>query len=188
MKDLLPPTKYPMYGQLYICNLGDTKGSIQGGRRPVVVVQSNEINKNTKTVVVIPITSMVKKRSFLSHVILRNIEGLMTESMLLIEQIRTVNISDLEQYLGCISDETVWKKINTKIRKTLGIRKIKSIRKQRPKPSGVETCLCHKCVSFYKNSSQYRVKLISSPDVLRDTCDRCGRNLGYDYLITEKRR
>lgn len=188
MKSLLPPTKYPMYGQLYICNLGDTRGSVQGGRRPVVVVQSDEINQFMKTVVVIPVTSMVKKRSFLSHVVLRDIEGLMKESMLLIEQIRTVNVSDLEQYLGCISDDTVWNKINTKIRKTLGIRKIISIRKQCPKPNTEETCLCYKCVSFYKNSPQYRVRLVSSRDVLRDICDRCGRDLGYDYLITEKRR
>ena len=117
----LTSTLKPLRGQIYICNLGNNRGSIQNGKRPVLVIQANEINQASTTVVVIPITSVLKKKNFMAHVLLGNTAGLSQLSMVMIEQIRTVNISDLECYLGFIDDAHIWARINTGLKRTLGI-------------------------------------------------------------------
>ena len=117
----LTSTSQPLRGQIYMCDLGNNNGSIQKGKRPVLVIQTNEINQFSTTVVVIPITSVLKKKDFMAHVLLGNMEGLSKSSMAMIEQIRTVNVSDLECYLGFISDANIWVRINTALRRTLGI-------------------------------------------------------------------
>ena len=49
------------WGDIYYCDLGNMKGSVQCGKRPVIVVQTNKLNSTSPTVTVAIITSVLKK-------------------------------------------------------------------------------------------------------------------------------
>lgn len=182
---------HPYRFQIYTCDLGENDGSVQSGNRPVLIVQSNALL--SPTVIVAPITSSIKKTDMVSHIVLSDEPELAKNSMVLLEQLRTVNISDLECYCGCIRNHQDKKDINDGIKRTLGLwhtPKKKSnanprIERKQLLISQSKTCLCHKCVSFYMNNSGYKVKRLTPPHGAKDTCDRCGVKQGFDYLITE---
>lgn len=86
-------------GQVYMCDLGETKGNVQGGTRPVVIVQNNYGNEYSPTLIVAPITSKPKNTQP-THLTIE----LHTKSTILTEQIMTVPKSSLKgkpmYYLG----------------------------------------------------------------------------------------
>ena len=182
---------HPYRFQIYFCDLGENNGSVQSGNRPVLVIQSNALL--SPTVVVAPITSSIKKPNMVSHIVLSNELDLPHESMVILEQLRTVNISDLGCYCGSIRNPQDIKDINDGIKRTLGLwytpKSQLKIRKEVSHKKTIlmqsKTCLCSRCVSFYINNSEYKVKRLTSPHGSKDTCDRCGTNQGFDYLITE---
>ena len=108
-------------GEIYYFDFGKAEGSIQSGRRPVLVLQADNFNANSPTVIVASITAVIKKRYLPSHIILGEKYGLTKPSMVLLEQIQTVNKSGLVDYIGFIDDEQMWKKINIAIKKTFGL-------------------------------------------------------------------
>lgn len=77
-------------GQVYYCDLGEQEGFIQTGNRPVLVVQSNYGNKHSPTTIVAPITTS-QNNDLPTHF---SIE-LEKKSIVLCEQLRTINIADL---------------------------------------------------------------------------------------------
>ena len=182
---------HPYRFQIYICDLGENPGSVQSGRRPVLIVQSNGLL--SPTVVIAPITSSIKKPDMVSHIVLSDELELPKDSMVVLEQLRTVNVSDLECYCGCIRNHQDMKDINEGLKRTLGLWYTpKDMLKEQPKVERKQlvitqsrTCLCHKCVSYYRNNPEYKVKRLTPPDGAKETCDRCGINRGFDYLITE---
>ena len=87
----IPP--YPARGQIYVCNLGTNPGSVQDGNRPVLVVQANDICKTSPTVIIAPITSVLKRTDLPGHILLpEDCEALHKPSMVILEQMRTVNV------------------------------------------------------------------------------------------------
>ena len=79
-------------GEIKLCDLGEGYGSIQGGVRPVLIVQNNKGNKYSPTALVCPITSKTRYKAKLpTHMILTKNMGLKQTSLLLTEQIITVN-------------------------------------------------------------------------------------------------
>ena len=79
-------------GEIRLCDLGEGYGSIQGGVRPVLIVQNNKGNKYSPTALVCPITSKTRYKAKLpTHMILTKNMGLKQTSLLLTEQIITVN-------------------------------------------------------------------------------------------------
>ena len=100
--------------------------------------------------------------------------------MVMLEQIRTVNRSDLQKYIGSIDDESVWRKINNAIKKTFGLWFYNLER------TGDIRCLCSKCLSDYKKNPSFVVKRLDPFSKKEEKCDRCD-NLGYDYLVFDKR-
>lgn len=80
-------------GEIYYADLGEVVGSEQSGIRPVVVVQNNMGNKYSKTVIVLPITSRLKKELPTHVKISGNKYGLEKDSVILVEQIRTIDKS-----------------------------------------------------------------------------------------------
>ena len=87
-------------GDLFYYDFGDNSGSVQSGERPVLVVQADDYNQNAPTIIVAAVTSVIKKRYLPSHIILGEEFGLKKPSMVLLEQIRTVNREDLREYIG----------------------------------------------------------------------------------------
>ena len=71
-------------GEIYYYDFGITEGSIQSGRRPVLVLQADNFNAKAPTIIVAAITTVIKKRYLPSHVILGENFGLQKPSMVLL--------------------------------------------------------------------------------------------------------
>lgn len=97
-------------GDVYYCDLSPVVGSEQGGIRPVVIIQNDKGNKYSKTVIVAPISKKMSKPPIPTHVIFTS-EHLHYVSMILLEQIRTVDKARLEQWI-CMLDEHTMQKID----------------------------------------------------------------------------
>lgn len=166
-------------GEIYMCDLEDDKDSIQGGYRPVLVVQTNKLNEESSIALVAPLSSVLKRMNLYSHIILNKGCGLDKPSVVLLEQIRAVNISELSQRVGEIKFKEYWRLLNTALRKTFGLWYYQKER------TGDVRCLCHKHLQEYKLMPEYIVKRFEPTQVVKDTCDKCN-NLGFDYLIFEK--
>jgi len=90
-------------GDIYYADLNPVVGSEQSGTRPVVIVQNNIANKYSPTLIVAPITSVNKKLELNSHILIPYNNGLYRNSVVLVEQIRTIDKSRLNNYLGRLS-------------------------------------------------------------------------------------
>ena len=100
--------------------------------------------------------------------------------MVMLERLKTVNQSDLIEYIGKIDDEHYMKKINIGIKKAMGLWVDKPYRR----PTDIR-CLCVKCLEDYKNNPNFIVKRLDPFARVKEKCDKC-QNLGYDYLVIER--
>ena len=88
---------------IYYADLSkNTVNSEQGGIRPVIVIQNDIGNKYSPTLIVLPITSEIKKENMPTHCILHKSikNGLKVDSMVLAEQIRVIDKSRILDYIG----------------------------------------------------------------------------------------
>ena len=92
-------------GDLFYADLNPVVGSEQGGIRPVLVIQNDVGNHFSPTVVAAAITSRKAKNSLTTHILLENVPGLAPTSLLLLEQLRTIDRKRLRGYIGRISKE-----------------------------------------------------------------------------------
>lgn len=166
-------------GEIYLYDFGENEGSIQNGIRPVLVVQYNEGNQASTTTVVAALTTAIKKRFLPSHIILGDSFGLKEPSMVLLEQLKTVNQEELVDYIGIVNNDYLIRKINNGLKKALGVWDYK------PQRKGEIRCLCGRCLADYKSNPGYIVKRLDPFDRFKQKCDKC-QNLGYDYLLWSK--
>ena len=87
-------------GDLYYADLTPVVGSEQGGVRPVLMIQNDIGNRYSPTVIVAAITSKVDKHPLPTHVPLDSVNGLRRDSVILLEQVRTIDRSRLREYIG----------------------------------------------------------------------------------------
>ena len=87
-------------GQIYHADLSPIKGSEQGGVRPVLIVQNDKGNKYAPTVIVAIITSRNTKAKLPTHIWLSVTDGFKINSMVELEQLRTIDKSRLKDYIG----------------------------------------------------------------------------------------
>lgn len=88
-------------GEIYYANLNPVIGSEQGGTRPVLVLQNNVGNLHCPTLIVAPLTAKTyKKRLQPTHYLLKDTLGLPGDSMVLLEQIRTIDKQRVVTYVG----------------------------------------------------------------------------------------
>ncbi|MCC8100235.1 MAG: type II toxin-antitoxin system PemK/MazF family toxin, partial [Clostridiales bacterium] len=93
-------------GDVYLADCGEWRGSIQGGIRPVVVMQNDTGNRHSPTLCVVKLTSKVKKRpNQPTHYMLKNVRGIPYPSQVLAEQPDTINKSDIIRYMAHLSDK-----------------------------------------------------------------------------------
>ena len=109
-------------GEVYHCLFGTENilGSEQRGNRPVVILQCDEGNDSSSTVVVALMTSQPKKKLPV-HVELTNYKSLKEHSIVLTEQIRTVDKRRLIEYKGKLTPEDLRKVDIALVTKSLGI-------------------------------------------------------------------
>lgn len=106
-------------GQVYYADLSPVVGSEQGGIRPVVVIQNDLGNQHSPTVIVAAITSRRGKHRLPTHVSIKMV-GLGRNSIVLLEQIRTIDKSRLKQFAG-ILDKVELDKIDKGFQVSFGI-------------------------------------------------------------------
>ena len=88
-------------GDIYYADLNPVCGSEQGGLRPVVVIQNNIGNKHAPTLIVAMVTTKTTKRANLpTHYLIRNNDAFAEPSIVLLEQIRTIDKKRIKSYLG----------------------------------------------------------------------------------------
>ena len=93
-------------GEIYLAMLSPVVGSEQGGVRPVLVIQNNVGNKFSPTVIVAAITSRMDKHNLPTHVLIEQSRyGLQKDSMILLEQVRTIDKKRLREKIGKLDDE-----------------------------------------------------------------------------------
>ena len=107
-------------GDLFYADLNPVGGSEQGGIRPVLVIQNDVGNHFSPTVVAAAITSRKAKNSLPTHILLENVPGLAPTSLLLLEQLRTIDRKRLRGYIGRISKEKMLE-VDTALAISMGI-------------------------------------------------------------------
>ena len=95
-------------GDIYYADLSPVVGSEQGGMRPVLIMQNDTGNKHSPTVIAAAITSQTGKAKLPTHIELTGQSvGLTRDSVILLEQIRTLDKSRLREKMGRLDGETM---------------------------------------------------------------------------------
>ena len=108
-------------GDIYYANLNPFRGSEQGGRRPVLVLQNNTGNFYCPTLIIAPMTTRINKKADLpTHYVLEEAKGLPQPSIVLLEQIRTIDKSRILSYLGKVGRDRM-QEIDDHVRTSLDL-------------------------------------------------------------------
>ena len=95
-------------GDIYFADLSPVVGSEQGGVRPVLVVQNDVGNRFSPTIIVAAVTSQLKKAKLPTHVpIHADGSGLDRDSVVLLEQLRTIDKKRLREQIGTVNHEVI---------------------------------------------------------------------------------
>ena len=106
-------------GEIYFADLSPVVGSEQGGIRPVLVIQNDIGNKYSPTVIAAAITSQLSKTKLPTHIALEQTSGLPKDSVVLLEQIRTLDKKRLKEKV-CDLDDIKMAEINQALLVSLG--------------------------------------------------------------------
>ena len=108
-------------GDIFYADLSPVVGSEQGGTRPVLIVQNDTGNKHSPTVIAAAITSQTNKAKLPTHIELtvKNV-GLTKDSVVLLEQIRTIDKRRLREHMGRL-DESMMNRVDNAIAVSFGL-------------------------------------------------------------------
>lgn len=98
-------------GNVFIADLNPTIGSEQYGRRPVVILSNDLNNKYSPTILVAPLTKIIKKTKLPTHIMIKKNNFLKYDSLILLEQLRTIDKTRLTDFKGRV-DKITLEKIN----------------------------------------------------------------------------
>lgn len=118
-------------GELYYADLSPVVGSEQGGVRPVLVVQNDTGNRYSPTVIAAAVTSKIHKARLPTHIELPQAFGLQKDSVILLEQIRTIDKRRLMSRIGELPPSTM-SRVNRAILISLGFSDAREERESRP--------------------------------------------------------
>lgn len=136
------------HGEIYCYDFGANAGSIQNRIRPALVIQANNFNANSPTTVIAAITTAQKGFYLPSHIFLAECYGLDRPYTVMLEQLRTVNQSDLGPFIGAVEDHTTLNAISKALKKTYGLWFYQA-------PKDDVRCLCRRCLDEYRDSNEY---------------------------------
>ena len=108
-------------GDIFFADLSPVVGSEQGGIRPVLIVQNDIGNKYSPTVICAAITSQMNKAKLPTHIALSSaVYALPKDSVVLLEQIRTIDKQRLREKLCCL-DDTMMRRVDRSLLISLGL-------------------------------------------------------------------
>ena len=108
-------------GDIYYADLSPVVGSEQGGLRPVLIVQNDTGNRHSPTVIAAAITSQINKAKLPTHIELgARSYGLSRDSVILLEQIRTIDKQRLKERMGKL-DERLMTRVDNALAVSVGL-------------------------------------------------------------------
>ena len=108
-------------GDIFYADLSPVVGSEQGGLRPVLIIQNDVGNKHSPTVIAAAITSRMGKTRLPTHIdVYANKVGLAKDSVILLEQIRTIDKKRLKEKMGHLDDD-IMNEVNDAITISFGL-------------------------------------------------------------------
>lgn len=108
-------------GDIYFADLSPVVGSEQGGMRPVLIIQNDTGNRHSPTVIAAAITSQTGKARLPTHISLSAKScGLSRDSVILLEQVRTIDKSRLRERMGRL-DEPMMSQVDGAIAVSFGL-------------------------------------------------------------------
>ena len=112
-------------GDIFYADLSPVVGSEQGGTRPVLIVQNDTGNRYSPTVIAAAITSQTGKARLPTHIsIVGSSVGLSKDSVILLEQVRTIDKRRLREHMGRLGDEYM-SKVNDALAVSFGLQENK---------------------------------------------------------------
>lgn len=108
-------------GDIYYADLSPVVGSEQGGLRPVLIIQNDVGNRYSPTVIAAAITSQLTKAKLPTHIdVYADRFGLAKDSVILLEQIRTIDKRRLKEKMGHL-DDSIMQRVNEAISVSIGL-------------------------------------------------------------------
>ena len=108
-------------GDIFLVNLEPTKGSEQGGIRPVLIIQKDTLNKFAPTTIIAPITSRIYTKEYPTNVIIKREDSkLKFDSTILLNQIKTIDKRRIIKKIS-ILDKSIMNKVDLAIKISLGL-------------------------------------------------------------------
>ena len=165
-------------GDMYFADLGQGIGSEQAGNRPVVIIQNDVGNRHSPTVIVAAITTRKENREKLpTHYYLGPGNGLERPSVVLLEQLRTIDKQRLDKYVGRLD-----KKQLAELDYALAI----SLDLKHHIPDAIIMSLCGVCADNFRNTGAYFLRRVDPNQTAKETCTYCNRRRGYDFVVISK--
>jgi mRNA interferase MazF len=162
-------------GDIYMIDFDGIIGCEQGGIRPALVIQNDKGNAHSPTVIIAAITTSNKKTELPTHIALLGVSGLKENSMLLMEQIRTVDKARLRRYMGSLGTVAM-RLVDAALAASVGLR-------NRREPLRAIT-LCGSCRGQYEGAG-FALSRLSGLRGPKSTCDYCNTRTGFEYEIEE---
>lgn len=167
-------------GDMYYADLGDGIGSEQNGYRPVLIIQNDVGNKHSPTVIVAAISSKVGAKAKLpTHYYIGAIYGLQLPSVVLLEQLRTVDKKRLDAYIGRLPEQHI-RGINHALAISVGL--------IAPVPQKLTLCLCSVCAENFCNTGAFSLRRTDPQQAAKDVCTYCNHRKGVDYEVIPRRK
>lgn len=167
-------------GDLFYCEVCNNMiGSVQSGTRPVVVIQNDIGNVHSTTLLIAFITSSIKNEEQPTHVIIpKNTGGLTKRSMILLEQIYTIDKCQLTKRIGRIEDKVFIDEIDNAIAVSLGLKK----REYSTFRYADIRALCPDCEKKLINTKKISIVRVDPFQRPKLFCDRCGQKKAVWYF------
>ena len=165
-----PPKKEMLRGEAWMAQFPATENPNTPVRRPVVIIQNNTGNYHAGKVIVVILTSHIKKEKQPTHVVIES--GIGMGLMVLAEEIHTLEKWRLYQYIGTI-DPTVMDQIDRAVCSSLGL----------TPPDRVRQSLCGRCLQNFLSVPGKRLKRVDRYQTEMRECDYCHMRPGYDYWV-----
>ena len=165
-------------GDMYYADLGRGIGSEQEGYRPVLIIQNDTGNKHSPTVIVAAISSKVDAKAKLpTHYLLKAKNGLELPSLVLMEQLRTIDKRRLETYIGHLEEQHI-RRLNRALAVSVGLIE--------ETPKNLIMCLCPACANNFYGTGSYYLRRVHPGRVEKDICTYCGQRPGFDYEVVKR--
>lgn len=172
-------------GDIYYVNFGYNIGAVQNFCRPGIVIQNNTGNAAAPTVIVAAITSEIKKVNLPVHAYIGKKFGLTEPSMVLLEQVKTVDKQNLGNYIGHVSPVCM-RRIDRAAAYSIGLRNLRA--KSSARKHELELCLCPACAQQFITSPVHVIRRADPLQVEKDDCDYCHVRRGFDFNIYLRRK